>query len=98
MAAKENRYAGPGPRSLSATLSWRILCEPKLAHIGEAQHRVGDIVLGGQFQRIHPRRLEGGEQFFLPRLGGGGEAGAETLVMGIDKKLVAAFGILKSEQ
>ena len=45
-----------------------------------------------------PARLEGAQQSFLLRFGGGGEAGAEIPVMGVDEQLLAILRVLEGEK
>src|SRR6185437_8745656 len=65
--------------------------EAALAHVGEAHHRIGDVVFGGQFDGIDAGILEDRAKMVLMGVGEGGKPAAKTPVAGVDEDLLAGL-------
>jgi hypothetical protein len=79
----------PGPVGEPAAL---------LLQVGEAQHRVDEVVVGAELEGVDAGAGERLAQLRLALLGGGGEALAEALVVGVDDDLLAGLGVLHRHQ
>jgi hypothetical protein len=69
-----------------------------LAQVGEAQDRVGEVVVGGELERVDAGVAEGLAQLELAAARELGEALAEAPVVRVDEELLAGLGVLHHEQ
>ena len=69
-----------------------------LAQVREAQDRFGEVVVGGELQRVDAGALEGAANVVLALPGGLRVALAEGTVAGVDEELLAGLGVLHQHQ
>ena len=70
---------------------------PALAHIGETQNRVDEIVVRRQLERVHAGVAERGVELGLALLGRRLEPPAKSAVVRVDENLLTGLGILHDE-
>src|SRR4029079_4306209 len=65
-----------------------------LAHVGESQDRVGQVVIGRELERVDARAPEARAQARFAGLGRLGEPLAEAAVVRVDRQVTARLGAL----